>query len=124
MRWSKTLTTKSSKPPTSDIGLRNAPMLFSKKITTKADATTIPQPIDHLAEMRKAIDAATSAAQNAGVPARTIRDHREEQLSFWRQRALRAAEEANRTRDRVMRAALRSRRPDSCPLQTAPSSLP
>jgi hypothetical protein len=73
-------------------------MLFSKKITTKADATTIPQPIDHLAEMRKAINAATSTAQNAGVQARTIRDHLEEQLSFWRQRALRAAEEANRTK--------------------------
>ena len=46
--------------------------------------------------MRKAIDAATSAAEDAGVFARDIRDYFEASLKLWRHRALYQSDMANR----------------------------
>ena len=67
--------------------------------------TTINTKVDHLAEMRKAIDAATSAAEDAGVFARDIRDYFEGALNLWRQRALYQSDMANRA-DPKLAAAL------------------
>jgi hypothetical protein len=67
------------------------------KINTKAD-TTIRTRADHLVAMRKAIDVATSAAEDAGVFAREIRDYFEGALTLWRQRALYQSDMANRDR--------------------------
>ena len=63
---------------------------MSEPITTKR--------VDPLAEIRKAIDGATSAAENAGVLARDIRDYIEGTLSFWRQRAAYQSDQAKITR--------------------------
>lgn len=65
---------------------------------TKKIDTTIRTRADHLAEMRQAIDKATSAAEDAGVFAREIRDVFEGGLNLWRQRALAQADMANRDR--------------------------
>ena len=70
---------------------------------TKKIDTTIRTRADHLAEMRQAIDKATSAAEDAGVFAREIRDVFEGGLNLWRQRALAQADMANRDRPRTRR---------------------
>lgn len=66
--------------------------------TNKPTNTTIKTRADHLAEMRKAIDAATSAAEDNGVFARQIRDVFEASLNYWRRRALYQSDLANRDR--------------------------
>lgn len=55
------------------------------------------QRVDHLAEMRRAIDATTSAAEKAEVRAAQIRDYFESCLDLYRRRALYQADQANRT---------------------------
>jgi hypothetical protein len=59
---------------------------------------TITTRVDHLGEMKAAISAATSAAQNAGILARDIRDYIEGTLTFWRQRAAYQSDQPNVTR--------------------------
>jgi hypothetical protein len=66
--------------------------------TKKPIDMTINPRVDHLAEMRRSIDAAVSAAEKAGVFPRDIRDYFEGSSNYWRQRALHAADQANVTR--------------------------
>jgi hypothetical protein len=56
------------------------------------------QRVDHLAEMRKAIDGAISAAESAGVRPAAMIEHFEGCLNYVRQRALHVADQANATR--------------------------
>lgn len=67
--------------------------MFGKSINTKADTT---KAVDPFVAMRQAVDKATSAAEDAGVFARDIRDYFEGALNFWRQRALAQSDMANR----------------------------
>jgi hypothetical protein len=64
--------------------------LFSKKITTTR--------VDHLAEMRKAIDGAISAAESVGVKPAAMIEYFEGCLNYARQRALHASDQTNITR--------------------------
>lgn len=73
--------------------------------TNKPTEPTIRTRADHLGEMRKAIDAATSTAEDSGVFAREIRDYFEGALNLWRQRALYQADMANRA-DPIQAAAI------------------
>jgi hypothetical protein len=56
------------------------------------------QRVDHLAEMRKTIDAAISAAESAGVKPAAMIEYFEGCLNYTRQRALHQAEQVNITR--------------------------
>ena len=59
---------------------------------------TINTRVDHLAEMRTAIDAAISAAESAGVKPAAMIEYFEGCLNYARQRALHQAEQVNITR--------------------------
>ena len=59
---------------------------------------TITTRVDHLAEMRKSIDAAISTAESAGVKPGAMIDYFEGCLNYTRQRALHASDRANITR--------------------------
>jgi hypothetical protein len=53
---------------------------------------------DPLAEMKAAIDRACAAAEDAGILPRDITPYVEGLLTYWRQRALHVADQANATR--------------------------
>lgn len=56
------------------------------------------QRVDPLTEMKAAINKACAAAEDAGVLARDITPYVEGPLTYWRQRALHAVDQANATR--------------------------
>ena len=56
------------------------------------------QRVDPLTEMKAAINKACAAAEDAGVLARDITPYVEGLLTYWRQRALHAVDQANATR--------------------------
>jgi hypothetical protein len=60
--------------------------------------TIINTRIDHLAEMRKAIDGAINAAEKAGIKPAALIEYFEGCLNYARQRALHQADQANATR--------------------------
>jgi hypothetical protein len=59
---------------------------------------TITTGVDHLAEMRKAIDGAISAAESAGVRPAAMIEYLDGCLNYARRRALNVAHQADATR--------------------------
>ena len=64
-------------------------MFSINKINTKADTAT--KPVDHLAEMKAAIDTAINAAESAGVKPAAMIEYFKGCLNYTRQRALHGA---------------------------------
>jgi hypothetical protein len=74
--------------------------------TKKSIDTTINTRVDHLAEMRKAIDAAISAAEDAGVKPAAMVEYFEGCINYVRRRALYRADQANLPKDLAQHAAI------------------